>query len=149
MPGFIPLSMASIKDQTSQNPQKTSESNFANAARQRWQRLAEELQTDVTAFNSSRGGADFSQTSVNEFRVSNLITGVQLIINADFDARIIRYNYAQVNDKSAGAPEGGMLSMRQSQGGSVEFYSADEQLTSEETREVLLAPLFPEEKPSQ
>ena len=147
MPGFIPLSMASIKDQSSQNPPKTSESNFANAARQRWQRLAEELQADVTTFSSSRGDADFSKTSVNEFRISNLTTGLQLIISADFDARTIRYNYTQVNDKSAGAPEGGMLSMRQSPGGGVEFYSADEQLTSEETREVLLASLFPE-KPS-
>jgi len=34
--------------------------------------------------------------------------------------------------------------MRQSRTGSVEFYSADERLTSEETRQVLLEPmLFP------
>jgi hypothetical protein len=34
--------------------------------------------------------------------------------------------------------------MRQSRRGTVDFYSADERLTSEETRQVLLAPvLFP------
>jgi RNase H-fold protein (predicted Holliday junction resolvase) len=35
-----------------------------------------------------------------------------------------------------------MLSMRQSRRGDVEFYSADERLTSEETRQVLLEPLL-------
>lgn len=119
--------------------------DFANAARLRWQHLAEELQADVTAFNSRQGGADFFQASDNQFRVSNLTTGLELIITADFDGRIIRYSYQQMNDKSAGVPEGGMLSMRQSQPGAVEFYSADEQLTSQETRDVLLEPLFPPE----
>ena len=47
---------------------------------------------------------------------------------------------------AAGVPEGGMLSMRQSRRGTVEFYSADERLTSEETRQVLLEPLlFPKQ----
>ncbi|HEY6253779.1 MAG TPA: hypothetical protein VI685_27805 [Candidatus Angelobacter sp.] len=125
---------------------QTSGNDFANAARQRWRELAEKLQIDVAEFNARHGGADFAETSVSEFRVNNLTTGLQLIITADFDARIIRYNYEQMNDKSAGVPEGGMLSMRQSPAGGVEFYSADEQLTSEETREVLLEPvLFPPE----
>lgn len=121
-------------------------SDFITAARQRWQQLAGELQTDVAEFNSRRGGADFSETSSGQFRVTNLTTGLELVISADFEARIVRYSYEQVNDKNAGVPEGGMLSMRQSQNGAVEFYSADEQLTSEETREILLAPvLFPPE----
>ena len=101
---------------------------------------------DVAEFNSRRGGADFNQTAASEFRISNLTTGLELVIYADFDARIIRYHYQQVNEKSAGVPEGGMLSMRQTQSGAVEFYSADEQLTPEETREVLVDPvLFPPE----
>jgi len=119
--------------------------DFGAAAQRRWQELAEELQIDVTEFNSRRGGADFSQSSASQFCIRNLTSGLQLIITADFDARTIRYDYKQVNDKSAGAPEGGMLSMRQSSGGAVEFYSADEQLTSEETREILLEVLFPPE----
>lgn len=120
------------------------DNDFANAARQRWQRLAEELQSDVRKFNSRQGGAGFSRASVDQFRVTNLTTGLELIITADFDGRTIRYAYEQVNDKTAGVPEGGMLSMRQSPRQVVEFYSADEQLTPEETREVLLASLFPE-----
>ena len=116
------------------------------SARQRWQQLAQELQADVAEFNSREGGADFSEVSAGQFRVTNLTTGLELVISAEFDARIIRYNYQQVNDKSAGVPEGGILSMRQSESGAVEFYSADEQLTSEETRAILLEPvLFPPE----
>ena len=129
-----------------QNPNPAARSDFITAAHQRWRQLAEELQIDVAEFNSRQGGADFSENSSSEFRVTNLTTGLELAINADFDERIIRYNYEQINDKSAGVPEGGMLSMRQSQSGAVEFYSADEQLTSEETREILLEPvLFPPE----
>lgn len=119
---------------------------FANAARLRWQELAEELRGDVAEFNSHRGAADFVQPSVNQFHVSNSRTGLLLSITADFEERIIRYAYEQVNNKSAGAPEGGILSMRESSPGVVEFYSADEQLTREETRDVLLEPvLFPPE----
>lgn len=129
-----------------QNPNPAARSDFSAAAHQRWRQLAEELQIDVAEFNSRQGGADFSEVSAGQFRITNLTTGLELALNADFDARIVRYSYEQVNDKSAGVPEGGMLSMRQSESGAVEFYSADEQLTSEETREILLEPvLFPPE----
>jgi hypothetical protein len=67
-------------------------------------------------------------------------------ITADFDNRIIRYKYDQLNSKSAGVPEGGMLAMRQSPTGVVELFSADERLTSKSIRKVLLQPvLFPPE----
>ena len=121
------------------------EQDFAAAARQCWQKLGEELQADVAEFNSRHRGGDFGQPALNQFRVSNFSTGVELTITADFDSQIIRYDYAQVSDKTAGTPEGGMLSMRRSEPGAVEFYSADERLTAEETRKVLLEPvLFPE-----
>ena len=135
--------MGAIRNQSTKNQPGE---GFITAAHQRWQQLALELQTDVAEFNTSQGGADFSAVSASQFRVINLTTGLELVISADFDARVIRYNYQQVNDKSVGVPEGGMLSMRQSQTGAVEFYSADEQLTSEETRDILLEPvLFPPE----
>lgn len=49
-----------------------------------------------------------------------------------------------MNNHTAGVPEGGILSIRKSPRGTAEFYTADERLTSEETRQVLLEPvLFP------
>jgi hypothetical protein len=65
-----------------------------------------------------------------------------LLLTADFGNHTVRYDYSAINQRSAGVPEGGMLSMRQSRSGTVEFYSADERLTSEETRQVLLEPLL-------
>ena len=115
---------------------------FAEQARQRWLKLAEELRADVAEFNFDQPGADFSQPAENQFMVSNSISGLQLTLTADFAAQTISYNYASINDRSAGVPEGGILSIRQSRRRGVEFYSADERLTSEETREVLLKPLL-------
>jgi hypothetical protein len=122
----------------------TSPDGFIEQARRRWLQLAEELKADVAEFNAQKSGADFSQLSDDQFMVTNSISGVALTITADFSARIVRYEYAPISQATAGAPEGGMLSMRQTRGGKVDFYSSDERLTSEETREVLLEPvLFP------
>ena len=117
---------------------------FAEQAHQRWQKLGDELRADVAEFNSHHAGADLSQPADNQFVVSNSASGVQLTLTADFAAQTISYTYSPINDRSAGVPEGGILSIRQSRRRGVEFYSADERLTSEETREVLLEPvLFP------
>lgn len=128
-------------------PNQSSKVDFTGAARQRWQALERELGNDVTEFNSRHNKAELAQMAPNQVRVTNLHTGLELIISADFEARTVRYSYQQVNDKSAGTPEGGMLSMRLLASGGVEFFSADEQLTSEETRKILLeAVLFPPPK---
>jgi hypothetical protein len=123
---------------------RTEPAGFVDAAMQRWRALGEELRQDVAEFNSQQTGADFEPASETNYRVTNSQSGLLLNLTADFDARVVRYDYRRLNDNSAGAPEGGMLSMRQRQNGRVEFYSADERLTSEETRQVLLEPvLFP------
>lgn len=121
---------------------KTVGNDFVSAARQRWTALGEELKADVEQFNSREGGADFSEGPENQFRIRNSATGLQLTLIADFAGQRIDYDYAQVNDKTAGAPEGGILSMRQTSEGAVEFYSADERLTPEEARQVLLEPVL-------
>ena len=114
------------------------------AARERWQKLGEELRADVAEFNSHHAGAEFSQDGNDTMRVRSSNSGLELTLAADFENRHVRYEYSALNQRSAGVPEGGMLSMRQSRRGAVEFFSADERLTSEETRQVLLEPmLFP------
>jgi len=121
-----------------------SEQSFVEAARRRWQQLGEELRTDVAEFNSLIEAASFTQPSESQYRVSNSVSGLEVVLTADFTAHTVRYDYAPTAGKSAGTPEGGMLSMRERQPGSVEFYSSDEQLTPEETRQVVLEPvLFP------
>lgn len=120
------------------------EIHFADEAKRRWQQLGDELRADVAEYSSQRRGAVFSNPNENEFRISNSDAGLEIVITADFDAHIVRYEYGALKKNTAGTPEGGMLSMRQSRRGTVEFYSADERLTPEETRQVLLeAILFP------
>ena len=121
-----------------------SEQSFVEAARRRWQQLGEELRADVAEFNSKKNGASFTQLSEGEYRVSNSVSGLEVVLTADFSAHTIAYDYKPLANKSAGTPEGGILSMREPRPGVVEFYSSDEQLTPEEMRQVVLEPvLFP------
>ena len=91
-------------------------------------------------------GADLTTVGENQYRFKNSVSGLEVTLTADFENRNVRYSYSAINERSAGVPEGGILSMRQSRRGAVEFYSADERLTSEETRQVLLEPLlFPKQ----
>jgi hypothetical protein len=145
------MNMGWIQDHLRQTSQKSenqpdTESQFAAAARARWQELGNELRADVDEFNKQGSGADLATEGDNEYRVRNSSSGLELVLTADFENRSVRYEYTAINQQSAGVPEGGMLSMRQSRRGAVEFYSADERLTSEETRQVLLEPLlFPKQ----
>lgn len=126
--------------------QTTSEAKdqFAEAARRRWSELGEELKTDVAEFNSRGEEAAFEPVTENHYQVRNPSSGLQLDLVADFAERVIRYDYKVLGNASAGVPEGGILSIRPSRSGGADFYSSDERLTSEETRQVLLEPvLFP------
>lgn len=122
------------------------ESQFAAAARSRWRELGDELRADVAEFNKQGTGADLAVEGEDTYRVRNSGSGLELVLKADFENHSASYDYTAINQQTAGVPEGGMLSMRQSRRGDVEFYSADERLTSEETRQVLLEPLlFPKQ----
>src|SRR5947209_7200303 len=116
-----------LRHDIEEQPRTGAPGEFASQARQRWQKLGDELRQDVTEFNAHHtGGADFSQPSDHQYVVSNSVSGLRITITADFDAQTVSYNYEIVNDRSAGVPEGGMLSMRQSRRKNVEFYSSDE-----------------------
>ena len=145
--------MGWIQEHRRQSTQKSvnqpdPESQFAAAARARWLELREELRADVAEFNRQGSGADMDTHGEEGYRVRNSGSGLELALTADFDNHTVRYDYMAINHRSAGVPEGGMLSMRQSRSGKVEFYSADERLTSEETRQVLLEPLLFPKKPA-
>lgn len=117
------------------------EAQFAQAAVQHWQRLGQELKADVEEFNRDGGSASFSRPSENEYRVSNSESGLEVTVVADPDDHIVRYDFVRTNRQSAGAPEGGMLSMRMGKAG-VEFYSSDQPVKAEEARGLLLDPVL-------
>ena len=138
------MSWIQYRRQSSQNPRHQSdpEGEFAAAARARWQKLGDELRADVEEFNKNESVAELATEGEDKYRVQNSTSGLELVLTADFGDHNVRYDYSAMNRRSAGVPEGGILSMRQSRSGNVEFYSADERLTSEETRQVLLEPLL-------
>jgi hypothetical protein len=115
---------------------------FAEAALQHWRQLGQDLRTDVERFNQSGGSAAFAEEPEGEYRVSNSGSGLEVRITADPHDHIARYEFTRTNDNSAGAPEGGILSMRMNATGGVEFFSADEAVTAEAARKLLLDPVL-------
>ena len=127
-------------NQMSANP-INNERVFADAALKHWRRLGEELQADVAQFNRRGGSASFSNPRSDEYRVMNSASGLEVRIAADPEDHIAHYDFMRMNDHSAGAPEGGILSMRMGRNG-VEFYSSDRPLTAAEARSLLLDPVL-------
>lgn len=145
--------MTWIENYRRRSPQNISQSEqnqelqFRNAAQERWRLLAEELKSDVAEFDAQQKQATFSSEGENLYHIRNSASGLELTLRADFDNSIVRYEYSAINNQTAGVPEGGILSIRKSSRGSAEFYTADERLTSEEARQVLLEPvLFPPQR---
>lgn len=118
-----------------------SELAFGEAALRHWELLGKELQNDVDQFNEHGGTAEFSQHGATEYRVSNSESGLEVHVVADTENHIVRYDFIRTNEASAGAPEGGILSMRMGRD-AVEFYSADQPLTASEARSLLLDPVL-------
>jgi len=117
------------------------EQAFSEAALNHWRRLGEELRADVEAFNQNGGVASFSRESETEYRVGNSESGLEVQIIAVLNDRLAHYTFRRTNDHSAGAPDGGILSMRMGRNG-VEFYSSDQPLTAQEARSLLLEPVL-------
>lgn len=117
------------------------ESAFGEAALRHWELLGRELQNDVDEFNDHGGTVEFEENQSTEYRVSNPDSGLEVHIVADTQSHIVRYEFVRTSEASAGAPEGGILSMRLGRRG-VEFYSADQPLTASEARSLLLDPVL-------
>jgi hypothetical protein len=119
------------------------ERHFQKAAQESWERLANELRNDVEEFARLAGPAEFSRISDFELRVRR--PPLVLTVTADLSGHTIRYDY-QSEEQRAAAPEGGIFSLRLSRYERADIYSADERLTDEEARRMLLEPvLFPED----
>ena len=117
------------------------EDTFTEAALEHWRQLGEELRIEVNEFNGRGGSASFSQPEPLQYRVSNSECGLEVRIVADPQGHRAEYDFHRTNDNSAGAPDGGILSMRAGRNG-VEFYSSDQPLTPEQARSLLLLPVL-------
>lgn len=109
-------------------------------ADQKWLELVNGLQADVEGFSRLSSHANFQKISETEYRVSNPTAGIAATVTADLAAQMIRYVYEPEGENVA-VPEGGVLTLRTS-GGSARLFSADQQLSSEQARRLVLEPLF-------
>src|SRR5689334_10853817 len=99
--GWIQNRLRTHSDKAAQSSTDNLEVGFTEAARRRWQQLAEELRADLAEFSSHQKSAAFAHPNENEFRISNSESGLEITIAADFDAHIVRYQYSALNKKTA------------------------------------------------
>jgi len=88
----------------------------------------------------ANGDAEFKQLSDLSCRISNSVAHVAALVTADKSAQTIQYTY-EPEDADTAVPEGGVLSLRPTEHW-VELYSADQRLTSDQARQLILEPLL-------
>lgn len=124
-------------------PSQVSDQARQNAVANLWLELREGMQSDVNEYNRWGGAAIFDATGQQQAAVSDHATGLQVRIQADLPDRHLRYEF-EATRESVPAPDGGFFSIRISAAGKAELFSADQPLTCEQARRVLLQPvLFP------
>ncbi|HET7750738.1 MAG TPA: hypothetical protein VFK81_15225 [Terriglobales bacterium] len=124
-------------------PSQASDQARQHAVANLWLELREGMQSDVNEYNRWGGAAIFDATGQQQAAVSDHATGLQVRIQADLPDRHLRYEF-EATRESVPAPDGGFFSIRISAAGKAELFSADQPLTCEQARRVLLQPvLFP------
>lgn len=127
----------------SQQPPQASDQERQQAVANLWLELRDGLRADVNEYNRWGGSAIFDASGEDQVVVSDPATGLQVRIETDLPDRHLRYEF-QALRSDAPAPDGGFLSIHHSPGGQAELFSADQPLSCEQARRVLLQPvLFP------
>ena len=114
--------------------------SFEVKAEQTWANLMDGFRQDVEEFQRLNGDADFKKVSDLSCRISNPAAHVAALVSADMEAQTIHYTY-EPEDAEIAVPEGGVLSLRPCEPW-VELYSADQRLSSEQARQLILEPLL-------
>ena len=123
------------------NRESTQGGNDSEAARL-WDRFVRGVERDLDAYRRQKGNADLQRVSEFECRVSNADANTAVIMTVDFSGHTVRYGYEPLA-KDTAVPEEGILTIRTSDRSS-HLYSADQKLTLEEARKLILEPmLFP------
>jgi hypothetical protein len=116
-----------------------SEVQLESRERRAWSNLVHEMEQDLKDFKNVGGDAVVQRIGDTECRVSNPKSGIAVNLRADLEAHTIRYDYEPESENIA-VPEGGVLTLRFSD--DVDLYSADQRLSSEEARRLVLEPLL-------
>ena len=138
--GWVDDEFQERQRKSNESAEKPSERTEGSLERRKWDELVRGLERDVKEFRQVGGTAEFTLEENLACRVANPKAQVAVVLTGDLDAHAIRYHYEPENGQTA-VPEGGLLSLRTTTAG-VEFYSADQRLSSEEARRLILEPLM-------
>src|SRR5581483_811014 len=116
------------------------DAQFQSREYQAWSELVRGLERDLKEYSNVGGSAVVERVSDTECRVANAKSGIAVKLEADLEGHAIRYSYEPESEKTA-VPEGGVLTMRASDR-SVDLYSADQRLSNDEARRLVLEPLL-------
>ncbi|HET9575452.1 MAG TPA: hypothetical protein VFP04_03560 [Nitrospira sp.] len=105
-----------------------------------WECLLRGFQRDIEEFQRFGGKGTLEPLGQSRCRISNLHAGLAVVVDLDVSARTIRYSYESTQQKSA-IPEDGVLTIRPSETG-MDLYSADQRLTAQDARQLILEPLL-------
>jgi hypothetical protein len=108
--------------------------------REAWGGLLHGFGHDVEEFQRLGGNCTLQQLSGLQCRISNAPASITVVVTADLSAHTVEYRYESDQEKTA-VPEKGILTLRPSDA-SVDLYSADQRLTSEQARQLVLEPLL-------
>ena len=138
--GWIREEFVKQRGENEPGTESRAEEHFEACEQRAWAELAGRLEQDVEEYRRLSAGAELQQISEFQCRIANTTSGIAVVVTADLAAHTIRYAYGPEKDQTA-APEGGILSLR-SAGDSVELYSADQRVSSEQARRLILEPLL-------
>jgi hypothetical protein len=113
---------------------------FDSEAERLWARLRSGFEQDVQDFRRLNGEADFQQLSALQCRIANPATNTAAVVTADISAQTVEYSYEAMG-KDTAVPENGILRLRNS-AHSLELFSADQKLSLEAARRLILEPLL-------
>jgi hypothetical protein len=133
-------------DRGTHSQEDQSSSPAPQPAEQKWSELLNGLEEDARDFSRLGGKANFEKVSDTECRITNPAANISAILTEDPSAQMIRYTYTP-DVENVAVPEGGVLTLRVS-GNSAQLYSADQQLTPEQARRLILEPLLFPSRPS-
>jgi hypothetical protein len=125
---------------SNENSSKPADASFEVKAEDTWTKLMEGFRQDVEEFQRRNGEAEFKQISDSSCRISNPHAHVAALVSVDMSAQTIQYTY-EPEDADTAVPEGGVLSLRPCEHW-VELYSADQRMTSDQARQLILEPLL-------
>lgn len=128
-------------DQRNATDQNTAEISFEALVDLKWKEMVNGLKRDVDEYRSLGGDVILREDSDLVCRITNPTPGVTASVIADPAAHTLQYTFESEAEESA-VPEGGFFSLRRGSSNGIDLYSADQRISIEQARRMVLEPLF-------